>query len=113
MRRERFLNLQRGNVLTAANDDFLLAVNNQHVTMFVHRGQVARMKPASAKRAVRLLGLSPVAFHDAVSPGQDLADGLSVCRYIRSLPVHYSNLDTGDCETCHRLPHVALTLFAI
>ena len=71
---EHLLDLARVDVVAAADDQVLLAVDDVEVAVLVGAGHVAAVEPAAAHRLRGRLGLLPVALHDVVAADQDLAD---------------------------------------
>ena len=71
---EHLLDLARIDVVTAADDHVLLAVDDEEVAVLVDLAHVAGVQPAVADRlGGRVLAL-PVALHHVVAPDHDLAD---------------------------------------
>ena len=71
---ERVLDLDAVDVLAAAVDHVLLAVDDLDEAVVVDAGQVAGVQPAVDERLGGLLGLVPVAGDDVLAADQQLAD---------------------------------------
>jgi hypothetical protein len=86
------LDLARVDVVAAADDQVLLAVDDEQVAVVVAVGEVAGVEPAALERLRGLLGLVVVALHDVVAADDDLADvllpGGSGCRRRRRPDLH-------------------------
>jgi hypothetical protein len=83
VRQDGVLDLDRGDVLAAPDDDVLGAVLDQDVALLVDDGHVAGVEPAVADRRGRGLRVLVVAVHDGVRADDDLADLLAVGRTSR------------------------------
>ena len=73
------LDLDRRDVLAAADDHVLDAVADLHVAVGVNHGGVARVEPAVAHRRCGRLGVVVVPFHHDVAAHGDLAERLPSC----------------------------------
>ena len=71
---ERLLDLARVDVVAAADDQVLLAVDDEEVAVLVLLGHVAGEEPAVGDGLLGLLLLAPVALHHVLAPDRDLAD---------------------------------------
>src|SRR3954462_13629221 len=71
---EDLLDLARVDVVAAADDQLLLAVDDEEVAVLVDLAHVAGVEPAVDDPLVGFLGLVPVALHDVVALDGDLAD---------------------------------------
>src|SRR3954447_18160397 len=71
---EDLLDLARVDVVAAADDQLLLAVDDEEVAVLVDLGHVATVEPAVLDRVLGGVGLVPVALHDVVALDDDLAD---------------------------------------
>ena len=71
---EHLLDLARVDVVAAADDQVLLAVDDVEVAVLVDAGHVAAVEPAAAHRLRGRVGALPVALHDVVAADHDLAD---------------------------------------
>src|SRR3954453_6261638 len=70
---EHLLDLARVDVVAAADDHVLLAVDDEEVPVLVDLRHVAAVEPAVADGLRRRVGLAPVALHDVVAADDDLA----------------------------------------
>src|SRR4051812_47432316 len=68
------LDLARIDVVAAADDHVLLAVDDEEVAILVELRHVAGVEPAPAHDLLRRVGPAPVALHDVVAADADLAD---------------------------------------
>jgi hypothetical protein len=68
------LDLPRVDVVAAADDQVLLAVDDGEVAVLVDPADVAGAEPPVGDRLGRLLGAPPVALHQVVAADRDLAD---------------------------------------
>src|SRR5580704_6822725 len=68
------LDLSRIQVVTAADDQVLGAVDDEVEAVLVPVADVARVQPAAGQRARRRLRPVPVALHDVVAPDLDLPE---------------------------------------
>ena len=75
------LDLDRGDVLAARDDDVLGAVLDLDVAVLVHHAEIAGVKPAALEGGCGGFGILQVALHDVVAAHHDLADGLAVARH--------------------------------
>src|SRR3954464_4765022 len=64
---EDLLDLARGHVVAAADDQVLLAVDDEEVTVLVDTGHVAGVEPAAAHGLLGRVRALPVAPHDIVA----------------------------------------------
>ncbi len=103
MREDGFFEFERGNIFAAADDDVFLAIDDQHVAVFVERGHVSGVEPAAAQGFGGSFGLAPVAFHDAVTARDDFADGLPVVRHVVVVRIHDAHLHAGNRVAGHGL----------
>jgi hypothetical protein len=71
---EDLLDLTRVDVVAAADDQVLLAVDDEEVAVGVLAGQVAGAEPPVGDRLPGRLLAGPVALHQTVAPDRDLAD---------------------------------------
>src|SRR3954464_12781826 len=71
---EDLLDLARVDVVAAADDHVLLAVDDEEVAVLVDAGHVARVEPAVAQDLLRGVVAVPVALHEVVAADRDLAD---------------------------------------
>jgi hypothetical protein len=71
---EHLLDLPRVDVVAAADDHVLLAVDDEEVAVRVHLRDVARVEPATPHRLGRGVVALEVALHDVVAADHDLAD---------------------------------------
>src|ERR1700676_3485827 len=95
MSKDGFLELKGGDILSAADDDVFLAINNEQVAFFVERGHVSGVEPATAQRFGGSVWLAPVTLHNAIARRDDFADGLPIARDVVIVSVHYANLHAG------------------
>src|SRR5215210_2852925 len=91
---EHLLDLARVDVVAAADDQVLLAVDDEEVAVLVHAGHVAGVEPAAAHAVLRGLGPAPVALHDVVAADDDLAD--LARRQVVVVVVDHLHLDALD-----------------
>ncbi len=108
MSKDGFLEFKGGDILSAADDDVFLAINNEQVAFFVERGHVSGVEPATAQRFGGSVWLAPVTLHNAITPRDDFADGLPIARHVVIVSVHYANLHAGKRIPGHGLTHIAL-----
>src|SRR5262249_31185642 len=78
MLHERVLDLDRGDVLAAPDDDVLLAVAQLDVAVRVHDAEVARVEPAALEGPRGRLGVLVVALHHVVAAHHHLAERSAV-----------------------------------
>src|SRR6476469_6712903 len=71
---EHLLDLARVDVVAAADDQVLLAVDDVEVALLVDAGHVAGVEPTAAHRLLGGVGALPVALHDVVAADHDLTD---------------------------------------
>src|SRR5687767_5314583 len=64
MGHDHFLELPRINVVTAAKDHVLFAIDDRKITFFVNHADITRMKPASAKCFGGSFRTLVIALHD-------------------------------------------------
>ena len=64
---DRLLNLLRGDVLSSADDDVLLAIANLNVTRRMHNSQIAAVEPTATESGLGGRGILEVALHNNVS----------------------------------------------
>src|SRR5262249_58239649 len=96
------LDFDGGNVLSARDDDVLLAVDDVDVAVFVPDRHVAGVQPAIGHHLGGGLGLPVVALHDVVAAHDDFADLVHVARDILHVGgVYHSNLAAGDRPPRH------------
>src|SRR5260370_14212458 len=108
MRKDGFLEFKGGDILSAADDDVFLAINNEQVASFVERGHVSGVEPATAHRFGGSVRLAPVTFHNPITPRDDFTDGLPIARHVVIVSVHYANLRAGKRIPGHGLAHLPL-----
>ena len=77
--------------LAGAADDLLPAPDDGEEALVVERAEIAGVHPAVALRALRLLGITPVAAHRKLAAGDDLADGAR--RNVATLVIHQPHVD--------------------
>src|SRR5664280_3176316 len=82
------------NVLPSADDHVLLPSREVEIAVFIHTGQITRMKPSSPQGFFRRLRLVPIALHDLSAAGNDLADNAD--GDILILIIHNANLPFGN-----------------
>ena len=70
MGKQHPFHLQAGDILAAADDDVLLAIDDLNVAVRVDGGQITGPQPVPGRRL--RLRLSPIALHDTISPDRDL-----------------------------------------
>jgi tricorn protease len=102
MAQQHALDLDRGDVLAAADDHVLDPVPDLHITIRVHHGRVAAVEPAVAHHLRGRLGVAVVTLHHDVPPDDYLAEGLPVGRDLLPLGIHHPQLSRG--EQLHALP---------
>src|SRR4029079_11685164 len=73
MLHEASLDLDRGDILAAANDDVLEPVANLDVAVGMDHGCIARMEPAILDRGSSRRGIVVVALHNDIAAHGDLA----------------------------------------
>src|SRR5205085_1750447 len=78
VREDGALDFDRRDVLAAADDDVLLAVDDVDIVLFVPDGHVASVKPAVGQDVGSRFGLFVVSVHDEIATDDDLANGLHV-----------------------------------
>src|SRR3954454_9448286 len=93
---EDLLDLARVDVVAAADDHVLLAVDDEEVAVLVDLGHVARVEPAVAHDLLRGVVAVPVALHEVVAADGDLAD-LALAHLLAVLVdrLHLHALDRG------------------
>src|SRR6266568_1237544 len=74
MAQQHFLDLARIDVAAAGDDHVLRAVAQREEAVFIHAAEIAGMQPAAAQSLGVGRRIFPIAFHDAVAAGHDLAD---------------------------------------
>ena len=79
---QHLLDLDRGNVLAAGDDDVLRAVLDLDIAVGVHDREVAGMEPAAGERLPGRFRVLQIALHDRVAAQQQFADRLSVGRHV-------------------------------
>src|SRR6266481_110173 len=72
------LQFERGDVLSPADDDVFLAIDDKQVAVFVDCGHVSRVEPAATQCFRGRTRLPPVSLHHAITPRNDLADAKPV-----------------------------------
>ena len=77
---EHVLDLERGDVLAAGDDDVLAAVLDLDVAVGLHHREVAGVEPAAAERLLGRRAVLEVALHRDIAAEHDLAHGLAVGR---------------------------------
>src|SRR5438067_12365391 len=97
----RLLDLDRGDVLAARDDDVLLAVTQLDVAVGVPYRQVAGVEPATPERLCTGVGLFEISLHHVVTPHDHLAERLAVHGDVAHRVVDHAD-EVGD--------HVALAL---
>src|SRR6266849_2583143 len=103
-----FLQFEGGDVLSAADDDVCLAVDNEQVAFLVERSHVSGVEPASSQGFGGSVGLAPVTLHDAIAPRDDFAHRLPIARHVVIVGIHYAYLHAGKRIAGHGLTHIAL-----
>src|SRR5918998_213862 len=88
--------LDRRDVLSAGDDDVLVAVPDLDVAVRMPHGDVARVVPAALERLLGRFFVVEVAFHDHVAVHDDLAHRLAVERYVVHLVVHDAHQVRGN-----------------
>src|SRR3546814_2547453 len=77
------LDLDRGDVLAAGDNDVLRAVLERDIAVRVHDAQVAGVEPAAGEGRVGRGRVLQIALHHDVAAHEDLAQRLAVGRYRR------------------------------
>ncbi len=77
---ERALNLDRGHILAARDDDILGAVSDLNIGIGVLHGDIAGVEIPASEGLGRGLRVLVIAFHGRVAPHHDLAQGCSIHR---------------------------------
>src|SRR5438105_15367147 len=90
------LDLQARDVLAAADDHVLDPITYLDVPIRVQYGRVAGVEPSVAHHLFGRFGVVVVPLHDHVAPGHDLAERLSVGRYVLPGVVDNTQLARGD-----------------
>src|SRR5213594_4384685 len=85
--KEHPLDLDGGDVFAAADDDVLEAIADFHVTVGMHHGRIAGMKPAVADNPACGIRIKVIPFHDGVSADHDFPERISVVRDLVSVQV--------------------------
>ena len=102
---ERVLDLDRGNVLAARNDDVLGAVLELDVAVGMHDAEIAGMEPAAGEGLVGGLPVLQIALHDDVAAEHHLADRLAVGgRLLHRRGVHHGQ--AFERRVAHALPRL-------
>src|SRR5215208_6544406 len=91
MAADRVLDLDRGDVLAAGDDDVLLAVADFDVAVGVPDAEVAAVKPAAGERGGGGVGRLEVALHDVVAAHHHLAEGDAVAGHVGHLVVDHAD----------------------
>src|SRR5262245_52424822 len=86
------LDLQRGDVLAAADDHVLDPVTDLRVAVRVQHSGIAGVEPAVAHRPLGRLGVVVVAVHHHVAAHHDLAERLAVRGHLHALLIHHPQL---------------------
>ncbi len=104
---DSLFDLDRGDVLSAGDDDVLAAVPQLDVAVGMGDPEISGVEPASPERVLGRLGVGVIALHDVVSPHDDLAHRLAVTRHVVHLIVHHPDgVGADECNplTSHQ-PH--------
>ena len=104
---QHVLDLDRGDVLAAGDDDVLGAVLDDDVAVLIEHAEVAGVKPAAGKGLLRRLLVLQIALHHDIAAKHDLADGLAIARHL----AHGFGIDHGDAflqRVGHTLPSLQL-----
>jgi hypothetical protein len=72
---DHVLDFNRGDVLTARDDDVLLPVGETEESVVADHPAVTGMEPSSGERPVGVFGLLPVTGEHRVGAGEDLTVG--------------------------------------
>src|ERR1044071_1250607 len=105
-----FFKLQRGNILSATDDNVLHAVNDEKIAILIDGGHISGMEPSAAQSLSSGFGLEPIALHNSVAASNDFSGGLTVVGYVLALSVYHSQFDAWNRVTGHRLSSVALAI---
>ena len=79
---QHLLDLDRGDVLAARDDDVLRAVLDLDITVGMHDREIAGVKPAAGERLIGSRGIFQITLHQRVAAQQQLADCRTVGRHI-------------------------------
>src|SRR5262245_28411157 len=93
MGRERVFHLHAINVLTAAIDHVLLAIDDLDEAVGIDSSHVTRMQPSVDKSLRRGFGLVPITLDDVLTPDEQFADTARLIGLVK-LYVHH-----GRCES--------------
>ncbi|MPL88378.1 hypothetical protein SDC9_34398 [bioreactor metagenome] len=102
---EHVLDLDRGDVLAARDDDVLRAVLQLDIAIGVHHPEVARGEPAAGKGLVGGGGVLEVPLHHVVAAHEDLAHRHAIGRH-RLLGVGVRHHDLFHRVVAHALPRL-------
>ena len=109
MPQQHAFDLDRRDVLAAADDDVLEPVADLDVAVRMDDRGVAGVEPAAAHRHRGRLGIVVVALHHDVAAHDDLADRRAVVRHLAPLVVDHAQLAGRDqLDALPRLDHGAL-----
>src|SRR5260370_21757119 len=100
-------------ISSAADDDFLLAVDNEEIPFFIYRAHIASMEPSTPHGFRRRFRLLPVTQHHNVTTRDNFANAFSVVRHVFVVRVYDADLDAGNREAGHGLAGVFLLAFPL
>src|SRR5690349_20593956 len=101
MGRDSALHFDGRDILTAADDDVLFAVDDVDVVLLVPNRHVAGVQPLAAHYGGGSLRLVKVPIHDVVAAYDDFADALHVARNVIQLEVDNPYLAAGKGPAGH------------
>ena len=94
---QRVFYFQRADILTARDDDVFASVFDFHVTVGLHHGQIARVKPTACKSFLGGTWIFQIALHHNVSLEHDLTHGAAIGRaFGHVFRIHHSHAFLQD-----------------
>ena len=99
MAQEDALDLDRGDVLAAADDDVLDPIANLDVPVGLDDRCIAGVEPAVGHRLPGCLRVAVVAIHHGVTADHDLSQGSRVVGHLPPLLVHHAQV--AGCDQLH------------
>src|SRR5206468_4808753 len=99
MAKQHAFDFHRRDVLAAADDDVFHAVANFNVSVGMHHGAIAGMKPSVADDLRGGFGILIVTFHDNIAANNDLAYRFTIVRNFDTFRVH--DLQLAGCNQFH------------
>ncbi len=103
---KRLLDLERGNVFAARDDDVLGAILDLDIAVRVHDREVAGVEPAAVEALLGGRLVLQIALHQGITAQHQFADRGAVGRDVRHR-LAIDNALPAEGQTCHSLPRHA------